>query len=336
MKYIHRWVSAAALCLAWFAPGPRAFSAELTLPRDGWASWQVAAVDGAPDWCCWSSKKNVRNAPRTSCQLDDEQHSYGSRDDATTDAVRVYARSASGKIDRLRVLSATCPAEADTPIRDLGTVAEDDSARWLIDLAKRGDNGAVKRHRINDDVFAALAVNRGDLARDALAAIARNDAREESRKQAVFWLALLRGREGADITAAVMFNDKDADVREHAAFAITQSKEPRAAADLIRLGNTDKDGEVRAQAWFWLAQMGAPDAEKAIGAALRKDTDEDVREQAIFALSQLPDERATRALITAAEDQSLSREQRKRAVFWLSQSESDAAQKYLERVLTAD
>ena len=30
---------------------------------------------------------------------------------------------------------------------------------------------------------------------------------------------------------------------------------------------------------------------------------------------------------------SLSREQRKRAIFWLSQSESDAAQAYLEKVL---
>ena len=335
MKLAHRWISAAALGLASFAPGPQAFCAELTLPRDGWASWQVAAVDGAPDWCCWSSKGNIRNAPRTSCQLDDDRHSYGSRDDATTDAVRVYARSAGGKIDRLRVLSASCPVEAATEIRDLGTVADDDSARWLIDLAKRTDNGAAKRERINEDVFAALAINRGDRARDALAAIARNDTRKESREQAIFWLALLRGREGADITASVMFNDKDADVREHAAFAITQSKEPRAAADLIRLGNTDKDGDVRGQAWFWLAQMGAPGAEQAIVAALRKDTDEDVREQTVFALSQLPEERATQALIAAAEDKALSRELRKRALFWLSQSESESARTYLDQVLTA-
>ncbi len=58
-----------------------------------------------------------------------------------------------------------------------------------------------------------------------------------------------------------------------------------------------------------------------------------MREHAIFALSQLPDERATRALIAAAEDRSLSSEQRKRAVFWLAQSESQGAQTYLEKVL---
>lgn len=135
------------------------------------------------------------------------------------------------------------------------------------------------------------------------------------------------------VATSVMFNDQDPQLRQHASFAITQSKSPRITQDLIRLGNSDKDGEVRAQAWFWLAQTGAQGSEDAIITALKKDNDEHVREQAIFALSQLPDERATRALIAAAEDRSLSSEQRKRAVFWLAQSESPGAQTYLEKVL---
>jgi hypothetical protein len=326
MKTTRRSVRAAALCLASFALAPRAFPAELTLPRDGWLSWQVAAVDGAPDWCCWSSGRNFRDGPRTACRLDADREGFGNRDHATTDAVRVYVRTTAGKIDRLRALSATCPVETATPIRDLGTVAEHHSARWLVGLVERND----------EDALPALAVNRGDVARDALAGIARNDAHEEARKKALFWLALVRGSEGADITSSVMFNDKDADVREHAAFALGQSKAPRAAADLIRLGQTDRAAEVRAQAWFCLAHTQAPVAESAIVAALRKESDEDVLDRAILALSRLPDERATRALIAAAEDRSLSRELRKRAVFWLVQSESDGAQAYLENVLTAN
>jgi hypothetical protein len=294
MKSAYRWISTGALCLASLALEPKVFAAELTLPRDGWVSWQVAAVDGAPDWCCWSNGNNFRNAPRTACKLDGKQDSWGNRDDETTDQVRIYARSAGGKLDRLRVLSVTCPAEAATPIRDLGTVSENDSARWLVGLAKQK----------NEDVLTALAINRGDVARDALSDIARHDTRGETRQKAVFWLAQVRGQEGADITSSVMFNDKDPDVREHAAFALSQSETPRAEADLTRLLNTDKDDEVR--------------------------------EGAVFALSQLPDERATRALIATAENRSLARELRKKAVFWLSQSESDAAQKYLERVLTAN
>jgi HEAT repeat protein len=111
------------------------------------------------------------------------------------------------------------------------------------------------------------------------------------------------------------------------------SKSPTATANLIKLGNTDKDGDVRGQAWFWLANTGAPDAEAAIRAALRKDSDDRVREKAIFALSRLPDKRGTHALIEVVEDKSFTNEQRKRAVFWLAQSDSKEAQSYLEKVL---
>ena len=327
MKRAHRSVVATALSLSCIALAPTAVAAELTLPRDGWSSWQVAAVDMAPDYCCWSSNWS-RGSTLTSkpCRLDSDRDSYGNRDHETTDAVRVYARTASGKVDRVRVFSANCPVEAVTPIKDLGSIAEDTSARWLIGLVKQ----------YGDEVLPALAMHRGNVARDGLAAVARTDARVETRKEAVFWLAQARGVEGAEITSSVMFRDQDPDVREHAAFALSQSKSPRAAADLIRLGTTDRNGEVRSQAWFWLAQMGAPEAESAIVASIRKDPDDDVREQAIFALSQLPDERAPRALIAAVEDRSLSREERKQALFWLAQSESDAAQAYLDRVLTAN
>lgn len=335
MKLSHfpLWVTTLSLTL--FALAPRALSAELALAQDGWSSWQIGAAAEAPDWCCWSDDVNFGDASRKSCRLDASSQGFGSRDHATTDVVRVYAHTAGGKVDRLRALSATCPVETATPIHDLGRVADDDSARWLMDLAKL-DGGTPARHDNEDDALAALAVNRGDVARDGLAGIARNDARTETRKQAVFWMALLRGSEGADITSSIMFTDKNAEVREHAAFALAQSAAPRATADLIRLGNTDRDAEVRAQAWFWLAHTAAPEAESAIFAALRKETDAEVRERSILALSRLPDERAAKALVSIAEDRSQSRELRKRAVFWLSQSDSDAALRYLDQVLTAN
>ena len=321
----------AALCLAVVATP--AFAAELTLPKDGWTSWQVEAVDGAPEWCCWSGRGDS-DASRASCKLDQDSGNFGSRDKQTTDSVRVYARVAGGMVERLRVLSATCPVEARTPIHELGNVAVDDSARWLTTLSKR--QGTDKNDDLQENVLAGLAMHRGDLAQNVLTDIARGNDRAETRKKAIFWLALLRGTAGAEAASSAMFNDKDPQVRQHAAFAITESKLPNVAQHLIRLGNTDSDGEVRAQAWFWLAHTGASGAEEAITAALKKDKDDQVREQAIFALSQLPDDRATRALVTVAEDRSLSAEQRKRAVFWLAQSESEGAQKYLETVLVGN
>ena len=322
---------AAALCLVSFALPPHAFAAELTLPRDGWASWQIPAVEDAPDWCCFDHLSG-RNATRQPCALDRGHYGYGARDGATTDSVRVYARFSVGRIDRLRALSATCPVQTDTEIQDLGTVSVDDSARWLTALIKKGELDA-SRHGVADDALAALAIHPGDIAHDALVGIARHDASNEHRKHAVFLLAHLRGREGAEIATSIMFDDPDADMRHHAAFAVSQSTSPHAAKDLIRLATTDSAAKVRSHAWFSLSQTESAETESAIDAALRKETDRSVREQAIFALSQLPDERATRALIRVAEDKELAREERKRAIFWLSQSESSAAQTYLEEML---
>lgn len=325
-------MSLAGICMASLALSSVSVAAELDLPTDGWASWEVASVEDAPDMCCWHGMK-PGNAARSACKLDDERGNMGNREDATTDAVRVYARVAGGNVEHLRALSASCLVESSTPIHDLGTVDADTSARWLIGQSARVD--LMKKHSL-DNILTALGMHRGEVAHKELALIARGGDRAESRRSAIFWLAKARGIAGANLVTELMFGDREPDVRRHAAFAITVSKSPRVAQDLIRLGDTDKDGEVRGQAWFWLAQTGAAESEKAIGAALRKDRDDHVREQAIFALTQLPGDRGTRALIAAAEDQSLTREQRKRAVFWLAQSDKDGAQAYLEKVLAGN
>ncbi len=282
-----------------------------------------------------ASVSKSRGAPHQPCALDNKRDSFGSRDGEKTDSIRVYARFTAGRIDRVRALSATCPVQTDTEIQDLGavSVSADDSARWLAALPKQREIDTNTHRRVADDALAALAIHRGDIAHDALVDIARLDTRDENRKHAVFWLAHLRGLKGAQIATSIMFSDPDADIREHAAFSVSQSISPHADTDLIRLGTTDPAAKVRAHAWFSLSQTESAATESAIDAALRNESDSGVREQAIFALSKLPDERATRALIKVAEDKSLAREERKRAVFWLAQSESGAAQTYLEEVL---
>lgn len=325
-----RTIGRTLLCFALSTLAPMAYAAELKLPRDGWASWQVPAVEGAPAWCCWDWRDGDSTAK--ACRLDGGHDGYGSRNGEKTDAVRVYARFDAGKLRRLRALSATCSVQTETTVQDLGVVSADDSARWLATLAKPQGGDSMRPEMIRE-ALAALAIHRGDIAHNELADIARNDARKKNRKEAVFWLAHVRGHAGAKAATAIMFGDEDADVREHAAFAVSQSRSADAASDLIRLANADAAASVRAQAWFWLARTESAATEGAIGSALRKETDDNVRRQAVFALSQLPEDRATRALIAVAEDRSGSSEDRKSAVFWLTQSKAAAAQAYLEKVL---
>jgi HEAT repeat protein len=318
----------------------RAPAAELTLPRDGWVSWQLPAVVDAPAWCCFGDGRRPTGG-NTSCRLDESQHGYSSQDDERTDSIVVYAHFAGGRLHRIRALAESCPVEVNGGISHLTDISDEASAHWLANLlAQKGADSEELNRRLRSDVTAALAIHRSEVAQKALVGIARNDTRFELRKEALFWLAHLRGRDGAQVVTSIMFDDANPKIREHAAFAVSQSKSPRIAAgqianDLIRLGNTDRNTKVRAQAWFWLGQTGFPETEGAINAALKNEQDSDVREQAVFALSQLPDERATQALISVAENATLSRDDRKQAIFWLAQEGSDSALKYLDRIVTA-
>lgn len=261
MSAPYRLLAAVALAAAMVAvPAAPARAADPKLPRDGWVSWDVPAVDEAPAWCCLDWSDHVGR--QKSCQLDGHAN-FGSRDHETTDTITVYARSTGGKVDRLRIFAASCPVEAKTPVQELTDVTPDDSARWLF--------AQTQSKPLTEEALAGLALHRGDFAHDSL----------------------------------------------------------------VRVGTSAEASGTRSKAWFWLAMTGAKDAESPISAALRRDPDGGVREQAVFALSRLPGDRATKALIATAEDRSLSREQRKRAVFWLSQSESTAALAYLDKVLAA-
>lgn len=243
--------------------------AEPQLPRDGWTSWEVPAPEGTPFWCCWSNWKQDP-AGRESCKLDERANGFGSRRETeTTGAVKIYVRTTAGKIDRLKPLAAACPVQTRTPVSELRGISADDSARWLSAQARQDGRDAVTHEPLVNMTLAALSMHGSDLAGRELASFARNDARAEARKWAV----------------------------------------------------------------FWLAQAAPTNAEDVITQSLRTDKDGDVREHAVFALSLLPDDRSVKALISTAEDRALSREQRKRAVFWLSQSEKDSAQAYLEKVL---
>ncbi|MEO8103965.1 MAG: hypothetical protein ABI790_15690 [Betaproteobacteria bacterium] len=336
-RFCVRLAGLTGLCLVTAVPmvAPAA-SVGLALPRDGWISWQIQAVADAPDWCCWGDGRHRGDSGRQACPLDGKDYGYGRRGQETTDAVRLYARFADGKLERLRTLAASCPVTALSAIGHRDNITVDESVRWLVSLVAPGAAADSSRGRgLGGDAMAALAMHRGNTARDALAAIARKDVQAKNRRDALFWLTQVRGNEGAEIVAPIMFDDADAKVREHAAFAISQSAWPNAVAHLIRQGNSDREKRVRSQAWFWLAQTKSAETETAIRAALKNEPERQVREQGIFALSQLPNDRAARALIAVAEDKSLPREERKKAVFWLGQMTSDSAVTYLDRLLTA-
>lgn len=313
------WLRAALLLVC-----AGATASEFALPRDGWVSWTVTAVEGAPEWCCHSLEGPAGAA--VACDLDGRRGNYTSDGERSSETLKVYALMQDGQATRVRAYGPSCPVRAGTPITQLGALDTDASARWLAGQVPAGDERF-------SEALGALALHAGSVAEDALARIATDPGAGERRKDAVFWLGHARGEAGVRRIEPLLTGDPDPKMREHAAFAVSQSGVARRGDLLLRQAKDDEAESVRSQAWFWLAQSGDARTEDEVRAALRREASEAVRQQAIFALSQLPGGRGVPALIAVIEDRGLPMEDRKQALFWLGQSESDSALAYLDRVL---
>lgn len=298
-----------------------------SLGTDGWHTWQVRAVESAPEMCCFSWRSGATT--KKQCDLDGRNGGFGGSDDSATSdgSVQVFALMESGAVTNIRVLSSSCPVTANSAIRDLGSIDTNDSVEWL-------ETFITSDSKFGSNAIAAIAVHDGQRARDILVDTAKSADHEEAREDAIFWMGQARISETATELRNLVFNDEDPDIREHAAFSYSQSSASDAADVLIQQGRTDDNPDVRSQAWFWLAQTEADNSEEAIRHALLNDKDEDVREEAIFALSQLPGDRAVKALAAVLEDRQLSMEIREQALFWLAQTESDEAFEYIDRLLS--
>ena len=297
------------------------------LGSEGWHTWQIEAVDSAPEMCCFSWRNST--ASRKQCNLDQKKGGFSTTDDSASsnESVQIFALMKAGEVTDLRAFSSSCPVVAESEIVDLGPIDADASVDWLQQFIDGDEDDS-------SDAIAAIAVHRGSTARNVLLYTAKSGNEEEIREEAIFWMAQVRVNETADDIKRFMFDDDSADIREHAAFSYSQSKAMDIADTLIRQGRNDSDPDVRSQAWFWLAQTEADESEAAIHYALLNDEDEDVREEAVFALSQLPEGRAVTALAAILENKSLSMELREQALFWLAQTESDEAFEYIDRLLS--
>jgi HEAT repeat protein len=224
--------------------------ADLAVPTEGWASWEVPAADGAPNWCCIRWKRNL--ATHTACDLDAKNGSFGNSDrDDTADTMRVYARFAAGKLERLRTFGSACEVTTQTPVRDLGRVRAEESARWLSSQLPRDGK------RFIDDALASLSAHRGSV--PTLTRLASTDANPRIRSQAWFWLAQVRAPETESAIAATLKNETDRHVREQAIFALSQLPGERGAKALAAIASdTSLPREDRKHAIFWMGQSDSP------------------------------------------------------------------------------
>ncbi len=141
-------------------------------------------------------------------------------------------------------------------------------------------------------------------------------------------------REAAAYFLALASKDSSA-AAEHAVFPAILADSVTVWPDLLGIARDARvSRRTRRQAVFWLGQAAGEAATRGLADLVGdRAADRDVREQAVFALSQRPRDEGVPALIRIARDNP-DPDLRKKAIFWLGQSDDPRALALFEELLT--
>jgi len=151
------------------------------------------------------------------------------------------------------------------------------------------------------------------------------------REQAIFWLGQEGGSQNEAFLRALYKQLKEQDLKEKVIFSISQMEGPETQRWLMNLAlDPSEPIETRKQALFWAGQSGVSITELAAFYARTKDTE--MKEQVIFVYSQRDEKAAFDQLLEIAKREP-NLELRKKAIFWLSQSDDPRAAQFLEDLI---
>jgi hypothetical protein len=147
-------------------------------------------------------------------------------------------------------------------------------------------------------------------------------------------LGTVPAREAADYLVSIAETEKGS-MGHKAIFPATIADSANVWPALLKIArNADLPRETRTQSVFWLGQAAGESATRDLNdIVVDNSVDREVREQAVFALSQRPREEGVPALIAVARTNK-DPEIRKKALFWLGQSNDPRALDLFEELLT--
>lgn len=147
-------------------------------------------------------------------------------------------------------------------------------------------------------------------------------------------LGMVSAREAANYLVSIAQNDRGS-IGSKAIFPATIADSVDVWPALMRVArNPDLPRGTRTQAVFWIGQAAGEKVTSDLGALVVDNTvDREIREQAVFALSQRPRDESVPALINVART-NRDPEIRKKALFWLGQSQDPRALDLFEELLT--
>jgi hypothetical protein len=228
------------------------------LEGPAWLGYAVPMIDGERSVCC---TRNGRAGTARRCPLGERSSlTISSQHESapvigSTNSLAVFIRVERGTVRAVRVFDLSCSVDAGgDDYYALGGVSTTESARFLTSIVERGSEDAA------EGALAALGLQAGDGATDALIDLARKHDVAARRSNALFWLSQRAGERAAPTIRQAIDEDPDAEVREHAVFALGQLPPDEAIPLLIDLARANRYPEVRRVAFFWLGQTGDPRA----------------------------------------------------------------------------
>jgi HEAT repeat protein len=205
---------------------------------------------------------------------------------------------------------------------------DSDRAVQALDSILRGSNDRAIREKA---VF-ALSQHDSPRAQQALRGYAeRADLPEDIREKVIFWIGQSGGAENEAFLRTLFGRLKSEELRKKVLFSVSQAggqENGRWLLGIARDGNQPL--ELRKQALFWAGQGGASIND--LTSLYTTLTDRAMREQLIFVYSQRDEPPAVDKLLDIAK-RDPDPELRKKALFWLGQSDDPRAAKALQEII---
>ena len=189
-----------------------------------------------------------------------------------------------------------------------------------------------KDPEIQDKAVFALSQHNSSKAQLALRSYAeRPDIPDNIREKAIFWLGQNQTADNAAFLRSLYSKLKNDELRKKVLFSLSQMGGEENGRWLLGVARDGSEGlETRKQALFWAGQAGVSIGE--LARLYGSVSDPEMRRQLIFVYSQRDEPEALDKLIEIAK-RDPSPELRKRALFWLGQSEDSRAVHALQDII---
>jgi HEAT repeat protein len=215
-----------------------------------------------------------------------------------------------------------CDNDDDIQIAALNALQQMDEDKALPILKKvlaRRDEGSVCLRR---KAMFIVSQQEGAETERILLEAARSDPDSEVREQAIFWLSQVDSPGAVTALDSILRSAGDPVLQEKAIFALSQHDSPKARQALrdfaLRASVSD---ELREKAIFWIGQGDDPDRLDFLKTLYGQLKSEELRDKILFSISQIDGRASAQWLLQIAGDVNENIELRKKALFWVGQSD---------------